>query len=180
MTRAPEPEITPPKVESDEVEVVSVAEPSEIAPVPDDGEVESDPTVSLKSARVNVAPLPTTTFDELSMRFAAPSASVPPEIVVAPVYALEPDSVSVPEPVLVTPPVPELVPEKVVLLEFPPVVRVAEPSESVPEPDRAPTVSSKFARLNVALLATSTVVESPSTPDAPKVRVPAEIVVVPE
>lgn len=134
FTSAPLPEMTPPKVESDVVDVVRVAVPREIAPVPADGDVESDPTVSLKFARLNVAPLPTTTFDELSMRFAAPSAKVPPEIVVAPVYPFAPDSVRVPDPVLVRPPVPELVPENVVLDEFPPAVSVAEPRSVFPRP----------------------------------------------
>ena len=94
--------------------------------------------------------------------------------------AFEPDNVSVPKPVLVRPPVPELVPENVVEFPLPPAVSVPEPSESVPAPEIPPTVSLKSDRLNVAPESIATVVESPSTPAAPRARVPAEIVVVPE
>ena len=54
---------------------------------------------------------------------------------------MAPDRVNVPEPVLVRPPVPELVPENVVLLEFPPAVNVPDPNERVPDPANAPIVS---------------------------------------
>jgi hypothetical protein len=46
----------------------------------------------------------------------------------------------VPVPVLVRPPVPEITPEKVVLVLLPPAVSVAEPSVTPPAPASEPMV----------------------------------------
>src|SRR5262249_60777168 len=55
-------------------------------------------------------------------------------------YMLLPESVSVPLPILVSPPVPEIVPENAVLVLSLPVVSVAEPSVTAPAPASEPMV----------------------------------------
>ena len=60
--------------------VVSLAVPRAILPAP-----AIDPTVSLKLARLNVAPKATDTADRSGITPAAPEVNVPVEIVVAPV-----------------------------------------------------------------------------------------------
>jgi len=69
------------------------------------------------------------------------SAMVPAEMVVEPVKAGEPEMVSVPAPAFVRPPVPVIVPLKMVLVPSPPAVSVAEPSVTAPAPATEPTVS---------------------------------------
>ena len=93
---------------------------------------------------------------------------------------MAPVNVNVPDPAFVKPPVPELVPENVVELPLPPAVSVPLPKVNVPEPDNAPMVSAKPFTSNVASVEIDTVVELPRTPAAPSLRVPAEMVVVPE
>ena len=56
-----------------------------------------------------------------------------------------PDSVSVPVPILVRPPVPDATPEKVGLAFSPPVVSVFAPSTTLPAPPRLPIVSDAFS-----------------------------------
>ena len=62
---------------------------------------------------------------------------------------LAPESVKIPAPCLVRPPVPLITPEKVVLVASP-VVRMAVPSVTLPAPAREPIVSAKLFRLKVA------------------------------
>ena len=106
-------DITPAKVVLGVPPAVSVPEPSVIAaPVSLVLDVAIDATVSLNPARLNVALLLTMTSDELEIRSAAPSASVPADTVVGPVYVLSPDIVNVPVPCFVMPCVePEIAPE---------------------------------------------------------------------
>ena len=68
------------------------------------------------------------------------SRSVPPVSVVPPEYVLAPERTSVPVPILVKPPVPEIVPAKVVLVLSLPVVSVAVPSMTLPAPASEPMV----------------------------------------
>ena len=99
-------EITPAKVVLDVPPAVSVPAPSVIAAsVSLVVDVAIDATVSLNPARLNVALLLTMTADELEIRSAAPSATVPADTVVVPVYVLLPDNVNVPEPDFVNVPV---------------------------------------------------------------------------
>ena len=93
-----------------------------------------------------------------------------------------PDSVKVPEPDLVSPPVPSITPANVVSVSDPlawssPVVRVAEPRLMVTPVAplvvaTEPTVSLKLAKLKVVLLAIDTAERSGIPPDAPSVTVP--------
>ena len=79
-------EITPANVALFVSPAVSVPEPRVIAALVSlVVDVAIDETVSLNPARLNVALLLTTTADELEIRSAAPSATVPAEIVVVPV-----------------------------------------------------------------------------------------------
>jgi hypothetical protein len=65
-----------------------------------------EPTVSLRLAKSSVAPDATVTADEFEIRSSDPLiASVPAEMVVAPVYVFVAVNVNVPAPVLVRPPV---------------------------------------------------------------------------
>ena len=98
-------EITPAKVVLDVPPAVSVPAPSVIAALVSlVVDVAIDATVSLNPARLNVALLLTTTADELEIRSAAPSATVPADTVVVPVYVLLPDNVRLPGPNFVRPP----------------------------------------------------------------------------
>ena len=74
----------------------------ELVPSP---EVAIDATVSSKPARLKLALFAITTADELEIRSAAPSATVPADTVVVPVYVLSPDNVNVPVPDFVNVPV---------------------------------------------------------------------------
>jgi len=106
--------MTPANVVLEESPDVSVAAPSVIdAAVSLVVEVAIDATVSLNPARLKVALLLTTTAEELLIRsLALPSASVPADTVVVPVYELSADKVRVPVPCLVSPiDVPEITPD---------------------------------------------------------------------
>ena len=88
---------------------VSRPEPSEIVPAP-----ANEPTMSSNVARLSVASALTLTADVSAILFAAPSASVPAETVVVPVYVLvdAPENVRVPVPTLVKlNPTPETTPD---------------------------------------------------------------------
>ena len=74
----------------------------ELVPSP---EVAIDATVSSNPARLKLALFAITTADELEIRSAAPSATVPADTVVVPVYVLSPDNVNVPVPDFVNVPV---------------------------------------------------------------------------
>jgi hypothetical protein len=76
-------------------------------------------------------------------------------------------------------PVPEIVPENVVLVLSLPVASVAEPSATEPAPASEPTVWLKFARLRVAPLATVTALLGAKVFAAPACNVPALTVVAP-
>ena len=107
------------------------------------------------------------------------TASVPADTLVAPEYEPEVLKVSVVDaPVLVIPPVPVMVPLKVVL-PADPLVSVPAPSEIVPAPEIDPTSSELPARLKVAYCDTLTAVLLESTFDAPSVMVPEVIAVEP-
>ena len=80
---------------------------------------------------------------------------------------------------MVSPPVPLATPEKIVLVLLPPAVRVALPSVTFPAPASEPTVSAKFARLNVAPDATVTALVSAIRLAAPSASVPALMLVAP-
>ena len=79
----PVPEITPRNSVDVEPEIVSVPVPRVTYPVP--SVFDSDATFSEKSLRSNVAPSMMSTADELWIRSAAPSRSVPALTVVLPV-----------------------------------------------------------------------------------------------
>ena len=67
---------------------------------------------------------------------------------------LAPASVSVPAPILVSPPMPDMVQENVVLVLSLPVLGVAEPRVTLPPPASEPMVWLKPSRSSVAPLAT--------------------------
>src|SRR2546423_10565729 len=90
-----------------------------------------------------MVPVPPSTAPELTTTDPVPgplplvfiTSSVPPATVVVPVYELPPDdgeSVKVPVPALVRPPVPLTTPPKVVELLLPPVVSVIELRVTLP------------------------------------------------
>ena len=105
---------------------------------------------------------------------------MPPLIVVPPKYVLAPDSVSVPAPILVSPPMPDIVPENVVLVLSLPVVSVAEPSVTLPAPASEPMVWLKPSRSSVAPLATVNALPAENAFAAPACSVPALTAVAPE
>jgi hypothetical protein len=80
---------------------------------------------------------------------ACDTANVPADTDVAPLNELFPDNVSVPEPALVTPPVPEITPENAVFEPSPPAVNVAEPNVTEPAPAIEPTTSDTPFKSNV-------------------------------
>ena len=83
---------------------------------------------------------------------------------------LGPDRVSVPVPILLRPPAPEIVPENVVLVLSLPVVSVAEPSVTEPAPASEPMVWLKLLRSRVAPLATVKAVKGENAFVAPACR----------
>lgn len=96
-------------------------------------------------------------------------------------------SVSVPEPVFVSPPVPEIRPEKVVEVLAPPTVRMAAPSITLPPvappPEREPMELLKplMSRAAPAVLERVTAELFPKAEvDMPALRVPALMMVGPE
>ena len=78
-----------------------------------------------------------------------------------------------PVPVLVRPPVPEIAPEKVVLVLSLPVVSVAAPSVTLPAPASEPMVWLKLARLSVAPDAIVNALNGENAFVAPACSVPA-------
>src|SRR6266511_495048 len=109
-----------------------------------------------------------------------PSCRLPAVIVVPPEYVLAPESVSAPLPILVRPPLPEIVPENVVLVLSVPVVSVAEPSVTEPAPARDPIVWLKPLRLSMAPEATVNALPGAKAFAAPACSVPALTDVAPE
>jgi hypothetical protein len=83
-------------------------------------------------------------------------------------------------PILVSPPVPEIVPENVVLVLSLPVANVAAPSVTEPAPASEPMVWLKLARLSVAPLATVNALLGAKVFAAPASSVPALTAVAPE
>ena len=152
--------------------LVSVAEPSVMLPVP-----AIEPTVSATLFKSNV-PV-TVTAEAFGSEPVPLSAMVPAEIVVAPVYAGEPEMVSVPAPAFVRPPLPVIVPLKIVLVPSPPAVRVADPSDTLPAPASEPTVSALLLASNVAPVSTSRADVLAMRSAAPSCRVPPDTRVVP-
>src|SRR6266508_3618091 len=92
-----------------------------------------------------------------------PSCRLPAVIVVPPEYVLAPESVSAPLPILVRPPLPEIVPENVVLVLSVPVVSVAEPSVTEPPGPTTPAPRSP-GRSPVVVLVLSVPVVSVAEP----------------
>ena len=92
---------------------------------------------------------------------------------------LAPSSVIVPVPVLVSPPVPDITPEKVVLVSLPPVVSVAEPSVTLPAPASEPIALLKLLRASVAPALTETALLSPNALPEPACSTPASTAVAP-
>jgi hypothetical protein len=84
-----------------------------------------------------------------------------------------PESTNVPPPILMTSPLPEIVPAKIVLVLSLPVVNVAEPSVTLPAPASEPMVWSKLARLSVAPDATVNALFGARTFAPPACSVPA-------
>ena len=91
---------------------------------------------------------------------------------------MEPESVSVPAPVLTSaPPVPEIRPVNDVDVASPPAVSVPDPSVIAPAPAIDPTVSDTPAMLKVPAIDIAEVSGTPPDPD--NTKVPAEIDVAP-
>src|SRR6202011_3961198 len=84
-----------------------------------------------------------------------------------------PVSISVPLPILVRLPVPEIVPENVVLVLSLPVVSMAEPSVALPAPASEPMVWLKLLRSRGAPLAPVNALTGESALTAPACSVPA-------
>lgn len=90
-----------------------------------------------------------------------------------------PESVIVPVPAFVTPPVPETAPEKTVVVLSPPVVSVAAPSVTPPAPASEPIVWLKLLRSSVAPRATVWALPEENVLAAPACKVPAFTAVAP-
>ena len=90
--------------------------------------------------REYVAPF-ATAVSVLSLRLPL-TVSVPASIRVGPLYVLDPLNVSVPLPLFLFPPVPEITPENVVFAFRPPLVSSELPRLIAPDPSIDPTVSS--------------------------------------
>ena len=84
-----------------------------------------------------------------------------------------PVSVNTPAPVLASPPVPEITPEKSVLVLSAPVVSVPAPSVTLPEPESEPMVWPKPLRSSPAPDATVTALDAEKAFTAPARSVPA-------
>ena len=140
----------------------------------------SEPMVSLVPLRSSMAPatLVSVTADVSAMAAPPESCRVPALIVVAPVKVLAPDRVKMPVPCFVNPPVPLMIPEKIVLVASP-VVRMADPMVTLPAPLKEPMVSAKLFKLKVAPALTVTAFVSTIRFAAPSCNVPALIVVAP-
>ena len=184
LVKPPVPEIMPVKVVLPASPTVKLAMPKLMLPVVLLATSAIEATVSLKPARFQIAPSAILTAELSAMTLAFPLVSVPALIVVAPVYRLVPDKIKVPTPVLVKPPVPEIMPVKVVLLASP-TVKLALPKLTLPVVLLATsaieaTVSLKPARFQIAPSAILTAELSAITLALPLVSVPALIVVTPE
>ena len=136
-------------------------------------------TVSLNPPKSKLPPLTTNALVSAN-RSAAPKARVPALTVVVPMKVLAPDSVSVPLPCLVKPPVPPMAPANVVLFASPAVSVLLPKVTVVPvTPDKEPMVSLaprvKFAP--VVSKITAPVLRIALPPD--KASVPALTVVAP-
>jgi hypothetical protein len=92
---------------------------------------------------------------------------------------LVPVSVSVPGPILNSAPLPEIVPENVVLVLSPPVKSVAAPSVTAPAPASEPTAWSKPLKSSVAPLATVNALSGAKALATPACKVPALTLVAP-
>ena len=88
-------------------------------------------------------------------------------------------SPSVPAPILVRPPVPEIVPENVVLVLSPPVVNVPAPSVTEPAPASEPTVWLKLLRSKVPLAFTVSAPVGAWLTPGPSCNVPALMMIPP-
>lgn len=84
-----------------------------------------------------------------------------------------------PTPVLVRPPVPDNVPENVVLVPRPPTVSVAEPSATVPAPANDPSAWSKSLRLITPPAATVVALTALKVFAAPPFSIPPPTAVAP-
>ena len=110
-----------------------------------------------------------------------PFTTSPPVLsAVPPVKVLAPASVSVPFPILARPPVPDITPEKIVLVLSLPVVRIAEPSVTLPAPATEPTIWLNPLRLSVAPDATLKALNSENALAIPACKVPMLTEVAPE
>jgi hypothetical protein len=90
-----------------------------------------------------------------------------------------PESVSAPLPALVNPPLPEMPPEKVVLVLSTPVLSVAAPSVTAPAPASEPILWLKLLRSSVAPFATVKALMAENAFAAPACKVPAFTAVAP-
>jgi len=88
-------------------------------------------------------------------------------------------STSVPAPILVRPPVPEIAPENVVLVLSLPVVNVPAPSVTEPAPASEPTVWLKLLRSKVPPAFTVSAPVGARLPPGPSCNVPALMIVPP-
>src|SRR6202011_3180446 len=157
LVRLPVPEIVPENVVLVlSLPVVSMAEPSVALPAP-----ASEPMVWLKLLRSRVAPLATVNALNGENALTTPACSVPALTDVAPVYVLLPDSVSVPVPILVSPPGPLIAPERVALL----------PLVSTVPPAACNTIGSALAILAPAISKVPPVKTGPGEPLGPDASV---------
>ncbi len=98
-------------------------------------------------SRFKVAPVLIVIPEALAALPLAPeSSTVPLSTSIAPLKVLVPESVNVPLPSFVKPPVPLITPESVVEVPLLPAARVALPSVTLPAPAMEPTVLLKPAR----------------------------------
>ena len=170
LVSPPMPESVPPSVEL--LPLVSKVPPPKLSVTA---------RFEVKPARYCKVPPPSVRVPEpLPRLLSADTASVPPLIVVPPKYVLAPDSVSVPAPILVRPPMPNIVPENAVLVLSLPVVSVAEPSVTLPAPASEPIIWLKPSRSSVAPLATVNALPAENAFVAPACSVPALTAVAPE
>ena len=93
---------------------------------------------------------------------------------------LAPSSVNAPPPTLVSPPLPPIAPENVVLVPSLPVVSVADPNVTLPAPASEPMVWLKPARSSVAPPATVNALTGAKAFAAPACSVPALTAVAPK
>jgi len=178
FVKLPEPEIIP-------LYVNVVPEPTEKLPpllpkvIPRLAESVKLAVVVCNVPPLNVKSLAVTLPGAVPKLVSALRLNLPPLIAVAPVYVFAPDKVSVPDPTLVTLPVPLMTPLNVVLVESFPNVKAAEPSVTVPLPANEPIESLKLNRFHVAPLATVTALLEPMAFAILFLTIPALIIVAP-